>query len=206
MKYAQIAQIKEHRLKVVGNEKRAFGKVSNVSNMSWTLAIDVLFSFNFAVVFDFMYFRFLPSKAKWIGNVLTNRQNAAIRSMFFFSFTLRIAYWRTESFCVIRQSGVNRKKAREVLTGNYRRCNIVAHCLMAQGALFRLYISACRDMTQRFIYRHKAMRAKRVKNRKYVPNLNRQCAGSFAASIMVDICCLPFPRCTVLANFSHTSI
>jgi hypothetical protein len=64
MKYAQIAQIKEHRLKVVGNEKRAFGKVSNVSNMSWTLAIDVLFSFNFAVVFDFMYFRFLPSKAK----------------------------------------------------------------------------------------------------------------------------------------------
>ncbi len=53
--------------------------------MSRTAAIDVLFSFNFAVVFDFMYFRFRPSKAKRIGNVLTNRRNAAIRSMFLFS-------------------------------------------------------------------------------------------------------------------------
>ena len=45
--------------------------------MSLTAAIDVLFSVNFAVVFDFMYFRFRPSKAKLIRNVLTNRQNAA---------------------------------------------------------------------------------------------------------------------------------
>jgi hypothetical protein len=45
--------------------------------MSQTAAIDVLFSVNFAVVFDFMYFSFHPSKAKSIGNVLTNRQNAA---------------------------------------------------------------------------------------------------------------------------------
>jgi hypothetical protein len=45
--------------------------------MSLTAAIDVLFSVNFAVVFDFLYFRFRPSKAKSIGNVLTNRQNAA---------------------------------------------------------------------------------------------------------------------------------
>ncbi len=42
--------------------------------MSLTAAMDVLFSLNFAVVFDFMYFRFRPSKAKSIGNVLTNRQ------------------------------------------------------------------------------------------------------------------------------------
>ncbi len=48
-----------------------------VNNMSLTAAIDVLFSLNFAVVFDFMYFHFRPSKAKSIGNVLTNRQNAA---------------------------------------------------------------------------------------------------------------------------------
>ncbi len=41
----------------------------NVHNMSLTAAIDVLFSVNFAVVFDFMYFRFRPSKAKSIGNV-----------------------------------------------------------------------------------------------------------------------------------------
>jgi hypothetical protein len=48
--------------------------------MSLTAAIDVLFSVNFAVVFDFMYFRFCPSKAKSIGIVLTNRQNAAKRA------------------------------------------------------------------------------------------------------------------------------
>jgi hypothetical protein len=41
--------------------------VPNVHNMSLTAAIDVLFSVNFAVVFDFMYFRFRPSKAKLIG-------------------------------------------------------------------------------------------------------------------------------------------
>jgi hypothetical protein len=53
--------------------------VSKGPNLSWTAAIDVLFSINSAVVFDFMYFRFHPSKAKSIGNVLTNRQNAAKR-------------------------------------------------------------------------------------------------------------------------------
>ena len=52
----------------------------NVHNMSLTAAIDVLFSVNFAVVFDFMYFRFRPSKAKSIGNGLSNRQNAAKRA------------------------------------------------------------------------------------------------------------------------------
>ena len=49
----------------------------NVHNMSLTAAIEVLFSLNFAVVFDSKYFRFRPSKAKSIGNVLTKRQNAA---------------------------------------------------------------------------------------------------------------------------------
>ncbi len=56
----------------------------NVHNISLTAAIDVLFSLNFAVVFDFMYFRFRSSKVKSIGNVLPNRRNAAMRSMFFF--------------------------------------------------------------------------------------------------------------------------
>ncbi len=65
-------------------ERRGFRKVSNIRNMSRTAAIDVLFSFNFAVAFDFMFLRFRPSKAKCIGNVLTNRWNAAIRSMFFY--------------------------------------------------------------------------------------------------------------------------
>ncbi len=52
----------------------------NVRNMSLTAAIDVLFSVNFAVVFDLMYFRFRPSKATSIGIVLPNRQNAAKRA------------------------------------------------------------------------------------------------------------------------------
>ncbi len=39
------------------------------------------------------------------------------------------------------------KKAREKLTGNYRRYNIVAHCLMAQGSSLRQYISADNDVT-----------------------------------------------------------
>ena len=41
--------------------------VSNVSicpNLAQTAAIDVRFSINFAVVFDFIYFRFRPSTAK----------------------------------------------------------------------------------------------------------------------------------------------
>jgi hypothetical protein len=60
-------------------ERRGFGNVSNGPNLFQTAAIDVLFSINSAVVFDFLYFRFRPSKANSIGNVLTNRQNAAKR-------------------------------------------------------------------------------------------------------------------------------
>jgi hypothetical protein len=45
--------------------------------MSLTAAIDIIFSVYFAVVFEFMYFRFRPSKAKSIGIVLPNRQNSA---------------------------------------------------------------------------------------------------------------------------------
>jgi hypothetical protein len=44
--------------------------------MSLTAAIDVLFSLNLAVIFDLMYFCFRHSKAKSMGNALTNRQNA----------------------------------------------------------------------------------------------------------------------------------
>ncbi len=49
----------------------------NVHNISLTAAIEVLFSLNFAGVFEFTHFRFRPSKAKSIGSVLTNRENAA---------------------------------------------------------------------------------------------------------------------------------
>jgi hypothetical protein len=54
--------------------------VSNCPNSARTAAIEVRFSLNFAVVFVFIYFRFRPSKAKSIGNVLPNRQNAAKRA------------------------------------------------------------------------------------------------------------------------------
>ncbi len=39
-----------------------------------------------------------------------NRQNAAIRSMYFLSFITHIAYWRTKSSCVNRQCAGKRKK------------------------------------------------------------------------------------------------
>jgi hypothetical protein len=60
--------------------------VAYIRYRSQTVAIEVCFPFNFAVIFDFSHFRFRPSKAKSIGNVLTNRQSAALRFMVFFSF------------------------------------------------------------------------------------------------------------------------
>jgi hypothetical protein len=60
--------------------------MANVSNGPQTMAIEVCFSFNFAVVFDFNLFPVLPSRAKSIGDVLTNRQNAATWNLFFFLF------------------------------------------------------------------------------------------------------------------------
>ncbi len=66
--------------------------MANVSNGPQTMPIEVCFSFNFAVVFDFNLFPVPPSKAKSIGDVLTNRQNAATWNLFFFRFTTRFAY------------------------------------------------------------------------------------------------------------------
>ncbi len=78
-------------LKVVCNEKEGGAeKMTNVDHGSRTMAIEVYFSFNFAVVLDFNLFP--PSKAKSIGDVPTNRQNAATWHLVFFSFTTGIAY------------------------------------------------------------------------------------------------------------------
>ncbi len=60
--------------------------MANIRNGSRTVAIEVCVPFNFAVVFDFNLFPVPTSKSQFIGNVLMNRQNAAIRSMFFFLF------------------------------------------------------------------------------------------------------------------------
>jgi hypothetical protein len=52
-------------LKVVGNEKEGGVKtVANDRNWPQTTAIEVCLRYNFAVVFDFIYFCFRPSKAK----------------------------------------------------------------------------------------------------------------------------------------------
>ncbi len=73
--------------------KKGIEKMANVRNRSRTMAIEVCFSFNFAVVFDFNLFLVLPSKAKAIGYVLMNRQNTTIISTwFFFSFVMQISY------------------------------------------------------------------------------------------------------------------
>jgi hypothetical protein len=45
-------------------ESRGVRNVSNCPNLVRTPAIEVRFSLHFAVVFDFIYFRFRPSKAK----------------------------------------------------------------------------------------------------------------------------------------------
>ncbi len=47
------------------------------------MAIDVLLAFNFCCCLYFNVFPFPPSKPKFIGDVLMNRQNAAARRIFF---------------------------------------------------------------------------------------------------------------------------
>jgi hypothetical protein len=56
---------------------RKKGAQEDGKRWQWAMAIEVCFSFNIAVVFDFNLFPFPPSKAKWKGDVLTNRQKAA---------------------------------------------------------------------------------------------------------------------------------
>ena len=89
-------------------ESRGVRNVSNCPNLARTAAFEVRFSLNFAVVFDFIYFRFRPSKAKSIGNVLPNRQNAAKRAQ---GICWRIKdgytcagpiYWRNDACCANR--------------------------------------------------------------------------------------------------------
>ncbi len=74
-------------------ESRGARNVSICPNLARTAAIEVHFSINFAVVLDFIYFRFRPSKAKSIGNVLPNRRNAAYYlQRFFFKLILLINF------------------------------------------------------------------------------------------------------------------
>ncbi len=88
----------------------------------------------------FIYFRFRHSKEKWIGNDLPNRRNAAIRFMFFFSFIMRIAYWRNESVCVLRQCAANCKKSPR--NTNWKLKTLQYCCVLPNGASLRQYIGA----------------------------------------------------------------
>jgi hypothetical protein len=63
--------------------RRGAEKMANIRNGSRTVAIEVCFSINFAVVFDFQLFPVPPSKGKSMGDVLTNRQTTATWYMFF---------------------------------------------------------------------------------------------------------------------------
>ncbi len=56
------------------------GKMANGRNRSRTVTIEVCVSFNIAIIFDFNLFPVPLNKAQFIGNVLVNRQNAAISS------------------------------------------------------------------------------------------------------------------------------
>ncbi len=105
-------------------ESRGVRNVSICPDLSRTAA---------AMFFDFIYFRFRPSKEKWIGNVLPNRRNAAIRPMyFFFSFIMRIAYCLTESVCVLRQSAANFKKSPR--NTNWKLKTLQYCCALPNGA------------------------------------------------------------------------
>ncbi len=126
-------------------------------NLARTAAIEVLFSINFAVDFNFTYFRFRPSNVKWICDVLPKRRNATIRSMFFSSFLMRIAYWRTESVCVLRQCAANYKKSPR--NTNWKLKTLQFCCALPTGAResLRQYNGTDSNvpslvLTQRFVY------------------------------------------------------
>jgi hypothetical protein len=52
-------------------------EVSYIRYRPWTVAIDVLLSFNLAVVFNLNIFPFPPSKPQFLGDVPMNKQDAA---------------------------------------------------------------------------------------------------------------------------------
>ncbi len=73
--------------------------MANDRNWSRTAAIEVCLPFNFAA--SLILCTSVSSPAHKINRQCpTNRQNAALRSMFFFLLYNAHCYWRTELFCV----------------------------------------------------------------------------------------------------------
>jgi hypothetical protein len=119
------------------------------------MTIEVCFSFNFDVVFDFNLFPVPLSKAKSIGDVLTSRQNAAIRSKVFFLCLLPID--APNHRALLGDAQRRGEKTCEIIFGNYKCSKIEPHRLMAQGASLRQYtgnnnISKCGNNLLRFAY------------------------------------------------------
>ncbi len=108
--------------------------MANVGSVSRTMAIEVCFSFNFAVVFDFNLFPVPPSKAKSIGEVLTNSQNAATQYLFLFSFTTRMPIDAPNHPAYQAMRAEQKKKINEIKFEYYRRSKFGPCCLLAQGA------------------------------------------------------------------------
>jgi hypothetical protein len=108
--------------------------VSICLNLARTAAIEVRFSINFAVVFDFNVFPFPPSKPKLIGDVPMNRQNAAAQRIFFFSLLYRaVPIDATNRPAPLGDARRPEKKSLEIKFENYRRCIFGPHYLLAQG-------------------------------------------------------------------------
>ncbi len=109
--------------------------MANVSNGSRTMAIEVCFSFIFAFVFAFNQIPVPPSKTKSIGDVLTNRQNAATWYLVFLLFqkvNCLLTHRIILRYQVIR--GEQKKNSAKLNFENYRRCKFGPCCLLVQGA------------------------------------------------------------------------
>jgi hypothetical protein len=109
-------------------ESRGVWNVSNCPNLARTTAIEVRFSLNFAVVFDFTYFPFRPSKAKWIGNVLPNRREN--RSVFSIDAAIHICRGGGDRKFPVPSRDVTTKHS---LGGNN---DIIIELFLHRGSLF----------------------------------------------------------------------
>ncbi len=91
---------------------------------------------NFAVVFYFNVFPFLPSKPKLIGDVPMNRQNEAARRIFFSLLYRPVPIDATNHPASLSDVRQPEKKIREIkFFENYRHCKFGPHYLLAQGCI-----------------------------------------------------------------------
>ncbi len=121
-------------------ESRGVWNMSNCPNLAQTAAIEVRFSLNFAVVFDFMYFRFRPSKAKWIGDVLTNRYNVV-------NYLQRPFFKNTFVCCVIRRFYIDATMPLAPLGKAQQYCSVFNFQLVFRGLFLQLSALCLRTRT-----------------------------------------------------------